>query len=97
MPKRLSRAWVSCLSNDSLMHANPEDRTRVMTTTTRKSTHRKPFEILLEALVRVAGYSAVVFVALIFIFLMREALPTFNEVSISELFIFILASPFAKM
>ena len=68
------------------MHANPEDRTRVMTTTTRKSTHRKPFEILLEALVRVAGYSAVVFVALIFVFLMREALPTFNEISISELF-----------
>ncbi len=52
-----------------------------MTASTRKSTHRNPIEILLETLVRLAGYSAVVFVALIFVFLMREALPTFNEVT----------------
>jgi phosphate transport system permease protein len=57
-----------------------------MTTSTRKSTHHNPAEILLETLVRVAGYSAVVFVALIFVFLMREALPTFNEVTIRDLF-----------
>ncbi|MDP6792792.1 MAG: phosphate ABC transporter permease subunit PstC [Anaerolineales bacterium] len=57
-----------------------------MTTSAHKSTHHKPVEILLETLVRVAGYSAVVFVALIFVFLMREALPTFNEVTIRDLF-----------
>lgn len=57
-----------------------------MTVNTRKSTHRNPFEILLETLVRIAGYSAVVFVALIFAFLMREALPTFNDVTTRELF-----------
>ena len=57
-----------------------------MTVSTRKATRRNPFEILLETLVRVAGYSAVVFVALIFIFLMREALPTFGEIEIGELF-----------
>jgi phosphate transport system permease protein len=57
-----------------------------MTTSTHKSTHHKPVEVLLETLVRVAGYSAVVFVALIFVFLMREALPTFNEVTIRDLF-----------
>lgn len=57
-----------------------------MTASTRKSTHHNPAEILLEILVRVAGYSAVVFVALIFMFLMLEALPTFNEVTIRELF-----------
>jgi len=57
-----------------------------MTTSTHKSTHRNPAEILLETLVRVAGYSAVVFVVLIFVFLMREALPTFNEVTIRDLF-----------
>ncbi len=57
-----------------------------MTVSTRKATRRNPFEILLETLVRVAGYSAVVFVALIFVFLMREALPTFNEIETDELF-----------
>ena len=57
-----------------------------MTTSTHKSTHHNPAEILLETLVRVAGYSAVVFVVLIFVFLMREALPTFNEVTIRDLF-----------
>ncbi len=57
-----------------------------MTVSTRKATRRNPFEILLETLVRVAGYSAVVFVALIFVFLMREALPTFGEIEIGELF-----------
>ena len=57
-----------------------------MTISTRKATRRNPFEILLETLVRVAGYSAVVFVALIFVFLMREALPTFNEIETDELF-----------
>ncbi len=63
-----------------------EDGPRDMTVSTRKATRRNPFEILLETLVRVAGYSAVVFVALIFVFLMREALPTFNEIETDELF-----------
>ena len=57
-----------------------------MTISTRKATRRNPFEILLETLVRVAGYSAVVFVALIFVFLMRETLPTFGEIETGDLF-----------
>jgi len=57
-----------------------------MTISTRKATRRNPFEILLETLVRVAGYSAVVFVALIFVFLMRETLRTFGEIETGDLF-----------
>ncbi len=57
-----------------------------MTVSTRKASRRNPFENLIETLVHVAGYSAVVFVVLIFVFLMREALPTFGEIETSELF-----------
>lgn len=48
---------------------------------------RKPLrERLVEGLVRVAGISVIVIIALIFFFLLREGLPAFREVSIPELF-----------
>lgn len=48
---------------------------------------KKPLlERFVEGLVRVAGISAIVIIALIFYFLLREGLPTFQEVPILELF-----------
>ncbi|HJS20602.1 MAG TPA: phosphate ABC transporter permease subunit PstC [Anaerolineales bacterium] len=43
-------------------------------------------EFIITRLIRVAGYSTVLFVALIFFFLLREGLPTFSEVGIQSLF-----------
>ena len=43
-------------------------------------------EFLIETLVRVAGVSTIGFVALIFLFLLREGLPAFFEVPLSNLF-----------
>lgn len=50
--------------------------------------NRKQFwsEVLLEVLIRGAGYSSMLFVALIFIFLLREGLPTLAEVQPDALF-----------
>ena len=42
-------------------------------------------EILIEASIRATGYSAILFVALILIFLLREGLPTFGEVPAGDL------------
>ena len=42
-------------------------------------------EVIVEALVRVTGYSAVGFVLLILIFLLREGVPAFGQVSLSSL------------
>jgi phosphate transport system permease protein len=42
-------------------------------------------EYIITQLVRISGYSAIVFVALIFFFLLREGLPTIGEVSFSTL------------
>ncbi len=42
-------------------------------------------EYVITRLIRIAGYSAIVFVAMIFYFLMREGLPTLGEVSIVKL------------
>jgi len=47
---------------------------------------RKPSELVIEALVKASGWSAVVFVLLIFLFLLREGLPTFAEVKLGSLF-----------
>jgi phosphate transport system permease protein len=47
-------------------------------------THRKEFVI--ETLIRLAGFSAVFFVALIFLFLAREGVPAFWETSLGNLF-----------
>ncbi len=52
----------------------------------RSSQQLKWSEVVIEALVRAAGYSVVVFVGLIFVFLLREGLPAFTEVSLGELF-----------
>ena len=43
-------------------------------------------EQIITALIKAAGYSAIVFVVLIFFFLIKEGLPTLNEVSLSNLF-----------
>jgi phosphate transport system permease protein len=43
-------------------------------------------EFVIEMLIRVAGFSAVFFVALIFLFLLREGAPAFWEVSLGNLF-----------
>src|SRR5688572_13748766 len=50
--------------------------------------NRKQFwsEVFLEVLIRGAGYSSMLFVALIFIFLLREGLPTLGEVPPGALF-----------
>jgi len=42
-------------------------------------------EVVVEALVRATGYSAIVFVALILLFLLREGLPAFGEVPLVSL------------
>jgi len=42
-------------------------------------------EVAVEALVRATGYSAIVFVALILLFLLREGLPAFGEVPLVSL------------
>lgn len=42
-------------------------------------------EFVITRLVRASGYSAIIFVALIFFFLVREGLPTFGEVEFSSL------------
>jgi len=43
-------------------------------------------ELLVEILIRVAGFSAIFFVALIFLFLLREGAPAFWETSLGNLF-----------
>jgi phosphate transport system permease protein len=47
---------------------------------------RKWHEELITRLITVSGYSAIVFVFLIFYFLLSESLPTFAEVSLQDLF-----------
>jgi phosphate transport system permease protein len=43
-------------------------------------------EFAISQLIKLSGYSAIIFVGMIFIFLMREGLPTLNEVPMSSLF-----------
>jgi len=43
-------------------------------------------EFLVESLVRVLGFSTVAFVLLIFLFLLREGIPTFFEIPLAKLF-----------
>jgi len=47
---------------------------------------RHPFEAAIEAVVRLSGLSAILFVGLICLFLLREGLPAFGEVPLSSLF-----------
>ncbi len=42
-------------------------------------------ELFIESLIRAAGYSAILFVALILFFLLREGAPAFGEVSLGDL------------
>lgn len=43
-------------------------------------------EFIITRIIRISGYSAIVFVGLIFFFLLKEGLPTLGEVSLSNLF-----------
>lgn len=43
-------------------------------------------EFVITRLIKASGYSAIIFVALIFFFLVREGIPTFAETSLSSLF-----------
>jgi len=45
-------------------------------------------EFIITRAIRASGYSAILFVALIFFFLIREGVPTFSEVEVSSLFNF---------
>ena len=45
-------------------------------------------EFIITRLIQGSGYSAIIFVALIFFFLLREGLPTLGEVETSSLFNF---------
>jgi phosphate transport system permease protein len=56
-----------------------------MTAPRRKGT-RKLGEVIVESLVRVSGISAIVFVVLVFLFLLREGVPAFFEVKLGNLF-----------
>lgn len=47
---------------------------------------RNWIELVVESLIRAAGYSAILFVVLIFIFLLREGLPALGEVDLGALF-----------
>lgn len=47
---------------------------------------RRPSEVVIEALIWLAGVSTIVFVALIFIFLLLEGLPTFLDIPLRQLF-----------
>lgn len=47
---------------------------------------RHPLEATIEAVIRVSGYSAILFVGLICLFLLREGVPAFGEVPLSSLF-----------
>lgn len=59
-----------------------------MSTTNRdmSGSSRKWSEAIVESLVKASGWSAIVFVALIFLFLMREGLPTFARVELGGFF-----------
>jgi len=50
------------------------------------SPNTRRIEFAVEALIRVIGFSAIGFVLLIFLFLLREGLPVFSEVSLDNLF-----------
>jgi phosphate transport system permease protein len=42
-------------------------------------------EIIITSLIRISGYSAILFVTLIFLFLLSEGLPTLGQVSLGNL------------
>ncbi len=52
----------------------------------RQTSHSSRGEFFVEALIRVAGVSTIGFVALIFLFLLREGVPAFFEVPLGNLF-----------
>jgi phosphate transport system permease protein len=51
-----------------------------------KVSWREWLEVLITSIIKVSGYSAILFVLVIFLFLMIEGLPTLGEVSLENLF-----------
>ena len=49
------------------------------------SSNKKWTEFILTQLIRLSGYSAIIFVVMIFFFLLREGLPTLGQVSVGNL------------
>lgn len=49
-------------------------------------TPRSRLEFLITQIIKIAGYSAIIFVTLIFVFLLRSGLPTLREVDFASLF-----------
>jgi phosphate transport system permease protein len=49
------------------------------------NTSRKWDEIILNGIIKISGYSAIIFVLMIFYFLLKEGIPTLGEVSFSNL------------
>jgi len=49
-------------------------------------TTNKWTEYILTWLIKISGYSAIIFVGLIFYFLLHEGLPTLGEVTVANLF-----------
>jgi phosphate transport system permease protein len=49
------------------------------------NTSRKWDEIILNGIIKISGYSAIIFVLMIFFFLLKEGIPTLGEVSFSNL------------
>jgi phosphate transport system permease protein len=49
------------------------------------NTSRKWDEIILNGIIKISGYSAIIFVLMIFYFLLKEGIPTLREVSFSNL------------
>jgi phosphate transport system permease protein len=45
----------------------------------------RPSELIIEVLIRAFGISTILFVVMIFVFLLRESLPTFSEVPLGDL------------
>jgi phosphate transport system permease protein len=64
----------------------PGDETLTAASKTETASRPRRSDFLFESLVRVAGFSAIAFVLLIFLFLLREGVPAFFEVPLGNLF-----------
>lgn len=59
---------------------------RARTTVTSASPNTNWREVVIESIIRFCGISAILIIGLIFVFLVREGIPTFTEVGFSNLF-----------
>ncbi len=72
----------------SVLHARPSPPTEVhsQSVQTDKPARQRWVEFVVEHLIRVAGLSTIAIVGLIFFFLVREGVPAFRDIPLSELF-----------